>query len=289
MIHIGSISLDAPVMNAACSVAKTIKDVEVLSSTDIGAVLVGSITVQAREGNPEPRWYSDRNFALNSFGMPNGGIEFYRKHLPQMTQIVHDANKAFILSIAGFSTQDYEQLADLAEHTDVDIIELNLGCPNVTIDGKQKPIVSFDQEKMKEIITAVSRITKKNLTVKLSPYSNPAELQAVAQLITELGTVSGVVTSNTFANSYYAHENDAVLASTYGGMSGKGLQPIALGQVRQFREHLPKDIAVIGVGGIETKEDAELFYQAGADAIQAATLIVREGYQAITALIEERA
>ena len=285
MTNIGGVTLPRPVMNAACSVAKTVDDVRALAATDIGAVLVGSITVLPRDGNSEPRWYSEANFALNSFGMPNSGIDFYKKHLPEMTKIVHDTHKAFILSIAGFSTQDYEQLAELANSHDVDIIELNLGCPNISIEGKQKPIVSFDQEKMNEIITAVTRITQKNITIKLSPYSNPAELQAVATLIRVSNVVAGVVTSNTFANSYYAQHQQAVLANNYGGMSGKGLQPIALGQVRQFRENLPNDIAVIGVGGIETKEDAELFYQAGADAVQAATLIVRDGHSTINNLI----
>lgn len=281
MTTIGSVKLSSPVMNAACSVAKTIEDVRALSATNISAVLVGSITVQPRGGNEEPRWYCTDNFALNSFGMPNGGIEFYRKNLTQMVNIVHERNKAFILSIAGFTTKDYTELAKLADAYDVDIIELNLGCPNISIDGKQKPIVSFDKDKISEIINTVRGITPKNLTVKLSPYSNPAELQSVAKCIAESGQIAGVVTMNTFPNGFYAQDNNPVLASNYGGMSGKAVLPISLGQVRQFREHLPPDIAIIGVGGIENKQDAELFYKAGADAVQAATLIVRDGHNAI--------
>lgn len=284
MITIGDIELHSPVMNAACSVAKTIEDVRALATTNTGAVLVGSITVQPREGNEEPRWYSTNSFALNSFGMPNGGIEFYQENLSEMANIVHESNKRFILSVAGFATKDYRDLAKLADTYDVDIIELNLGCPNISIDGVQKPIVSFDREKMLEIIGAVREVTPKSLMVKLSPYSNPAELQLVAECIAQSGQIAGVVTMNTFPNSYYAQNGKAVLASSYGGTSGKAILPISLGQVRQFRERLPSNIAVIGVGGIESKQDAELFYQAGADAVQAATLIVRDGHSAINKL-----
>ena len=136
-VTIGSVSLSTPVMNAACSVAKTIGDITALAETKIGVVTVGSITVLPRSGNPEPRWFSGDLYALNSFGMPNEGLESYRDSLPAMVAIVHQANKILSLSIAGFSIQDYVALAELANTSGVDLIELNLGCPNVQIDGKQ--------------------------------------------------------------------------------------------------------------------------------------------------------
>ena len=284
-MKIGSVLIEPGIMNAACSVAKTLDDVKALAKTSIGGITVGSITVENRTGNPEPRWYAGDSYALNSFGMPNEGADFYRKHLPEMIKIAHGAGKKFSLSVAGFSTAEYVELAQLADSAKVDVIELNLGCPNVTIEGKQKPIASFDPTTIREVIDAVSQATNVPLLLKLSPYSNPAELQTVAQTIVESGKVSGVVTSNTFANSTTLKDGMPVLAAQLGGLSGRALFPIGLGQTWQFRKLLPDHIAVIGVGGIESAPDVQEYIQAGASGVQVATLIVRDGHAAIERII----
>lgn len=281
MVKIGSVQISTPVMNAACSVAKSIEDVESLSKTKVGVILVGSITVEARDGNPEPRWFVGEGYALNSFGMPNGGLEFYRTNLPEMIEIAHKAGKKFALSVAGFSTAEYVSLAKLAEESKVDLLELNFGCPNVSIDGKQKPIVSFDPVSLDEIIQAVSEVTEVPLMIKVSPYSNPAELARVAEVINVSGKVSAVVTANTFPNGYQTEQGEPVIASKFGGVSGSAMLPISLGQVRQFRNSLNDDIVVVGVGGVEIAEDARQYFDAGAGMVQCATLIVRDGHQAI--------
>lgn len=275
-----NLELANPVMNAACSVAKTIDDITALSQTSIGAVTIGSITPEPREGNPEPRWYHSDSFALNSFGMPNEGLAFYKDNLPQMIDIIHSSGKKANLSIAGFSIDDYRALAVMADQTEIDSLELNLGCPNVQIDGKQKPIASFDQEYMKAIILAVSEVSSKQLFVKLSPYSNPAELQQVASLLSTL-PITAVVTSNTFANGYFEQDGTSVVGAGFGGVSSKALLPIGLGQVKQFRAALPPHIAVIGVGGVTTPHDVSQYLSAGAIAVQVASLIVEEGHAAL--------
>lgn len=283
---IGSVNIEPAIMNAACSVAKSLDDVQQLATTNIGAIVVGSITLDARKGNPTPRWHVGENYALNSFGMPNDGAAFYKENLPKMIAIAHAAKKKFILSIAGFKTEDYRQLAMLADTANVDAIELNLGCPNVSINGEQKQIASFDIATIQEIIEATSEVTRIPFTLKLSPYSNPSELKAVAEAIIATDKVSGVVTSNTFANSYMTENGEPVVASMFGGLSGHSLLPISLGQVKQFRQILPSHISVIGVGGIESPEDVRLYHDAGADGVQAATLIVRDGHAAIDRLTQ---
>jgi dihydroorotate dehydrogenase (fumarate) len=284
-MNIGGVIIEPAIMNGACNIAKTIDDVKAYVKTGIGAITIGSSTVLPRDGNAEPRWYVGDGYALNSFGMPNGGLEFYRTNLPEMIRLAHDANKKLNLSIAGFSTEDYVTLATMANEVKVDVIELNLGCPNITMDGKQKPIVSFDQEKIMEIINAVSNVTKIPLTVKLSPYSNPAELQSVAQLLAQNAKISGVVTSNSFPNSTMNIDGKPVIVAEFAGFTGHAFLPIGLGQVKQFRKALPDSITVIGAGGIETKEDVELYNQVGASGIQATTLIVRDGHSAIDRLL----
>ncbi len=285
MASIGGIELSAPVMNAACSVAKSVEDIKALLATNIGVVTVGTITVEPRDGNPEPRWFAGNGFALNSFGMPGGGVEYYRTHLPALVEEAHSRGKHLSLSIGGFSVEEYVTLATAAEAIGVDFIELNLSCPNVQIDGKQKPIASFDPEYMTAVIAAVEAISTKPLLLKLSPYSNPADLARAAEVAAAGKHVAAVVTSNTFANGYYSQDDEPVVAVELAGVSGHSLLPIALGQVRQFRKLLPESIAIIGVGGIESASDAEQYFAAGATAVQAATLIVRDGHDAINRIV----
>lgn len=285
-MKLGNIEINSLVMNAACSVAKSLDDVQLLAATKIGAILVGSITVEARTGNLEPRWFTTAGYALNSFGMPNKGSTYYRQELPKMIAITHEADKKFVLSIAGFSTAEYVTLAILANEAGVDLLELNLGCPNISVEGRQKPIVSFDITTLNEIVAEVSKVTAIPLLLKLSPYSNPAELAQVARAIADSNKVAAVVASNTFPNGFMLDGREPVIASGLAGVSGRAMLPIALGQVKQFRELLPENIAVIGVGGIETSADAALYKQAGAAMVQVATLIVREGHAAIDKVIE---
>ncbi len=284
-MKIGNVEISTPVMNAACSVAKSMEDVEALSATKAGVVLVGSITKDPRDGNGAPQWFVGDGYALNSFGMPNGGLEHYREELPKMLTVVHDAGKKLALSIAGFSTQEYVDLAIMAEEVDVDLLELNLGCPNVRVDGEQKPIVSFDRETMIEIIDAVSEVVSMPVMIKLSPYSNPGELKAVAETVNNSGKVAAVVTMNTMPNGYMHNKGDDVIATGYAGVSGPAVLPIALGQAKQFKDNLNDDIAVVATGGIESAEDAKLFFDVGIDMVQAATLIVRDGHEALDRLV----
>jgi dihydroorotate dehydrogenase (fumarate) len=279
-VPVRGIEIEPGVMNAACNIAKSPEDVQALAATGIGAVLVGSITVNERKPNPAPQWFDGGAYALNSFGMPNGGIDYYDEYLPGMIRTTHEANKKFVLSIAGFSAEDYGKLAALAEKYGPDILELNLGCPNVVVDGIQKPIASFDEEYISEIVNSTKAETELPLTVKLSPYRNLTQLKSVATTLTEL-KVDGVVTMNSFPISTPLNdEGNSVLGSPVGGVSGAAIRQRALRQVREFREALPDSIAVIGVGGIETAQHVELFRQAGASAVQAATLIVRNNNHA---------
>lgn len=281
-IKIADTELSSPVMNAACSLAKTFEDVEAFCKTKSSAVVVGSITLEPREGNQEPRWYDAGEYALNSFGMPNRGMEYYKTALPKMAKRVRDADKAFIVSIAGFSVNDYVQLAQMVNETGIDILELNFGCPNIQKQGR---IISFDSELMREILTSVAKVTRLPLMLKLSPYSDPIQLREIARMIATHDTVAAVVTSNSFPNGYMSQDGKDLIASSYAGMNGRALLPIGLGQVRQFREHLPERVAVVGVGGIESPEDVKKYLNAGASAVQVASHLVRNGHQAIDQLV----
>lgn len=280
-MNIAGVQIKVPVMNAACSVAKTFYDVRRLSQTNIGAVLIGSVTLKPRSINPGPNLQLDDIYALNSFGMPNKGLSYYRDVLQDMASIIRDSGKKAIVSIAGFSTGEYEELALLGDA--VDLLELNFGCPNVLSEGGHAEIICFNSELVGEVIQRVKSVTRTPLMIKVSPYSNPAQLKDVAKVLKQ-HQVAAVVTSNTFPNGVFTSQGEG-LSAQYAGISGKALKPIAMGQVHQFRQNLPKSIAVVGVGGIEIKDDVEDYLSVGADMVQAATLIVRDGHAAIDQLV----
>ncbi len=285
------IKINIPVMNAACSITKSMEDLEALLATRADTVVLGSVTWLGRQANPEPNWFAgdDQGFALNSVSMPNEGHEWYQTNLPEMVERTHAAGKRLLLNVAGFSTDEYSQLAEMAKNGNVDGVEFNLGCPNTVEAGWQNPIFSFDVDALQIVLRGADRILspKTPYMVKLSPYSNPAELSRVASVIGE-SKAGGVVTTNTFPNSYWQNNaGRAVILPNNGlaGMSGEAMLPIGLGQVKQFRQQLPESKIVIGVGGITRPEHIEQYLRAGAAAVQVATYIVRNGHQAINDLI----
>jgi dihydroorotate dehydrogenase (fumarate) len=291
-IAFAGLELQTPVMNAACSVAKSAEDLEAMLATQAGAVLIGSITPESRDGNPEPRWFAGDGlgFALNSFGMPNNGREWYREHLPGFVKKAHAAGKPLFLSVAGFSVADYVSMAKLAKETGVDCVEFNFGCPNTAEAGRQNPIFSFDLEVLEQTCQEVEAVLEGvPYTVKLSPFSNPAELNRTAAMIAKT-KAAGVVTSNTFPNAYWQTADGKPVIKPNGGLagaSGEAMLAIGVGQVRQFRTALPESIAVIGVGGVSKPEHVKQYLDAGASFVQVATHIVRNGHAAINDAIGE--
>jgi dihydroorotate dehydrogenase (fumarate) len=203
-------------------------------------------------------------YGLNSFGAKNDGVE--------AALDVFGENKfdhPLIISVAGFSVEDYTRcVGTVSKCIAVSAIELNLSCPN-TEHGK---IFSFDLAILEELFKALAPYSQKPLWVKLSPYSDPSQLITVATLINNYRSIIGaVVTCNTFPSAY-AGAGAISPHDGLAGLSGPALKPIALGQVRQFRQQLHPDIAVIGVGGITTGNDVQDFLEAGAAAVQVTSL-----------------
>lgn len=289
-IDLAGIRLESRVMNGAGPV-KLPEDVLEVAKSDSAAIVVGSITVEQREGNKGKTLFIKGCHTLNSIGMRNGGIAYYEKHLPEMVQIAHDHNKPLIVSVAGFSPQEYARLAESVLNCGVDGIELNEGCPNVWgEDGKQKHIASFDEDLTGEITRKVEESVGLEawVAVKLSPFSDPFALKAIASVLSSSGLVKVVTSTNTFPNAYDFDNEEPVIdpADGLAGMSGPALRPIGLGQVKQLRAILPPRIAVIGVGGISMAQDVEDYLddRVGACAVQVTTAYINFGSSIFTQL-----
>lgn len=282
-IDLSGLKLESPVMVGAGPI-KTIEQVKEIAESDSSAIIVGSITIESRSGNPGNTYFtnSDASFSINSKGLPNPGLKYYKENLPQMAQIAHDSGKPLIVSIAGFSPQEYAILSEEVMKSGADGQEINLGCPNVWKDGVQKRIVSFDEDLTGETLRKVEEAVGSEAwtAIKVSPYSDPVLLEAIARIINHSELINAVTTTNTFPNAFCfddTNEPAITFGSGLGGLAGGFLKPIGMGQVKQFREVLYPSIAVIGVGGIEIGGDVNDYLSLGASAVQITTAYINFG------------
>lgn len=287
---VAGIQLEHPLMNAA-GTCKMIEDVERLSRSATAAIMVGSITMEPRTGNSGDVYWAGPMFSLNSLGLPNRGAEYYSKAPPEMVRIAHDSGKPLLVSVAGFAPSEYAELASLAVWGGADLVELNLGCPNVWHDGAQKRIACFDAELVDQIQERVlERVgSDAKIAVKISPFSDPFALAEVARVIGESKMVKVVTTVNTFPNTFSFNGEKPRITPGGGlaGFAGPAMKPIGLGQVRQLRGLLPNSIEIIGAGGITQGGDIREYRQSGAVAVQVATAYLERHEQVFSTLLGE--
>ena len=145
-VNLAGMSLEHPLMNAAgtCKLLEGQEGFNELVRSATAAIMVGSITLEPRPGNSGNVFWSDDLFSLNSSGLPNPGLEYYQNHLPKMLSLARQAPKPLFVSIVGFSVEEYVQLTEFALATGADLVELNLSCPNIWDEGRQKSLACFD-------------------------------------------------------------------------------------------------------------------------------------------------
>ncbi|MBI1971542.1 MAG: dihydroorotate dehydrogenase [Candidatus Wildermuthbacteria bacterium] len=315
--RVADIELEHPIMNAAGPRCKTEEEIEVLARTPVAAVMVGSITWDARPGNQGDVYFSQSgHFSLNSLGLPNGGRTYYTEHLPTMARLAHQSGKTLWVSVAGFTPKDYVRLVLLAVRGGADVVEINLGCPNVWDEGKQKSIASFDPILTEEILARIEReITSDTpclFAVKMSPYLNnllppheklrvspystdPLLLEKMAKVIAQSKLIRVITSANTVPNAFAVRDDGTPAIQSpdvqngVGGLAGSIVKQMGLAQVRRLVKLLPSYVDVIGVGGINSGQDVANYLEAGAKAVQIATAFADRGpevfYQILTEFV----
>ncbi|MDP2641095.1 MAG: dihydroorotate dehydrogenase [Candidatus Yanofskybacteria bacterium] len=285
------ISLACPLVNAAGS-CKTIEEVEQLAKTPVGAITVGSITMERRELNVGDTYWMDPEgrYSLNSLGLPNGGMPYYEKALPRMRELAHATDKPLIVSVAGFSPKEYHALASFAAQW-ADQVELNLGCSNVWGEGGQKTIFSYEPVLVDEVLQELKDpffSTTVRVTVKLSPLP-PNLLSQTAEVLNGSRVVRGVVASNTWPNGFGWDGTKTAITPGGGkaGFAGPGFKGIALGQVVQFRELLRSDIDLMGAGGVQCGKDVQDYRLAGAKAVGINTAFANRGAKVFSNIVQQ--
>lgn len=279
---IASVDLDSYICNASGPLDSTLKELESIANSNSSAIMMKSCTIEPREGNQEPRYIRLPLGSIQSMGLPNLGYKEYIKFATQLKKY----NKPIIASVAGLSIEDYKQMVEAFQNSNIDLIEVNLSCPN--LEGKSQ--VAYDFEQTEKVLRRISNLGKKPIGLKLPPYYDLVHHKKMAELI-EKYDIRFITCINSVGNSLIIDpEKETTVIKPkrgFGGLCGDYIKPIALANVRAFYELLENKISIFGVGGIKSGTDAFEFLLAGADAVQVATTFEKEGPSCFTRINRE--
>lgn len=269
-VNLAGIELKNPVMTASGTFGSGEEYSEMIDLNHLGAVVTKGVANVPWPGNPTPRIAETYGGMINAIGLQNPGMEvFVKRDVPFLKQY----DTKIIVNVCGKTTEDYLQVVERLADEPVDMLEINISCPNVKEGG-----IAFGQDpKAVEAITReVKKYAKQPVIMKLSPNVTDITVMAKAaeaggaDVLSLINTLTGMkidINRQTFA-----------VANKTGGLSGPAIKPIAVRMVYQTANAVK--IPVIGMGGIMTAEDAIEFILAGAAAVSVGTANFRNPYAA---------
>ncbi len=234
----------------------------------LGGISVKGTTLHRREGNPGPRVAETPSGMLNSVGLQNAGVDkFINYELPNL--VIKDTR--IIANIAGSTIEECAELAAKLNGTAVDMIELNISCPNVKQGGAA---FGTDCNVAGAVTKAVKDVTEKPLMVKLSP--NVTSIADIAKSVEANGADAVSLINTLLGMRIDIKTRRPILKNNVGGLSGPAVFPVAVRMVWQVANAVK--IPVMGMGGIATWEDAVEMMMAGAGAVQVGAAIFADPY-----------
>lgn len=237
----------------------------------LGGISVKGTTLHERQGNPGPRIAETPAGMLNSVGLQNGGVEkFLSYELPSLVT----KGTRIIANIASSTIEECAELAEMLKGSAVDMIELNISCPNVKQGGAA---FGTDCAIAGQVTKAVKDASDKPLMVKLSP--NVTSITDIAKSVEANGADAVSLINTLLGMRIDIKSRRPVLKNNVGGLSGPAVFPIAVRMVWQVSNAV--NIPVVGMGGISTYEDAVEMMMAGASAIQIGAAIFSNPYAPI--------
>ena len=257
-INLAGVELQNPVIPASGTYGFGGEFREFYDPNILGALVLKGTTKEPRFGNPTPRIAECHDGMLNSVGLQNPGIEkVVNEEIPHLKTFYH---QPIIANISGFSIEEYAYCCQKINDS-VDIIEVNVSCPNVHNGG-----MSFgtDAKCAAEVTEAVKKVTTKPVFIKLTP--NVTDIVSIAKACESAGA-DGLTLVNTFLGMRFnLKTGKPILANTMGGYSGPGVFPIALRMVHQVAQAC--QIPIMGCGGVSSADDVREMMMAGATAVQ---------------------
>lgn len=227
----------------------------------LGGLCSKGLTLNPRGGNDGIRVWETPSGIMNSVGLENPGVQhFIDCDLERMNAL----DLVNIVNLGGHSMEDYLQAVEMLNDHELDLLELNISCPNVKAGGMNFGVKT---EMARQVVRDIRKVCRHKLVIKLSP--NAEDIVALAKACEEEGA-DGVSLTNTFlAMAIDLKKKKPVFNNTYAGLSGPAIKPIALRMVHQVAHAV--SIPVMGIGGIATWQDAIEFIMAGATVVQIGT------------------
>ena len=261
-VKINTLELANPVMTASGTFGYGVEFSDFIDLERLGGIIVKGTTLNRREGNPYPRMAETPSGMLNAVGLQNKGVDYFIEHIyPDIKNIQTN----MIVNVSGSDIESYVKTAEAINELDkIPAIELNISCPIVKQGGMA---FGVSAKGASEVVSAVRKVYKKTLIVKLSP--NVTDIAEIAKAVEDSGADSVSLINTLLGMAIDAERRRPVLSTITGGMSGAAVKPIALRMVWQVAKAVK--IPVIGLGGIMNARDAIEFMLAGATAVQIGT------------------
>ena len=230
----------------------------------LGGIVVKGLTMEPRDGNYGTRIAETPGGMLNCVGLENPGMDYFETHiLKDMKEAGITTN--IIANINGKTVEEYIEIAKRVEQIkEVDIIELNISCPNVKDGGMA---FGANPEVAGRVTREVRKVTTKPLVVKLSP--NVTDIAYIAKVVEENGADAVSLINTLLGMVIDLKTKKPLLGNTFGGFSGPAVKPVALRMVYQVYKAV--NIPIVGMGGISSTEDALEFIMAGASMVSLGT------------------
>lgn len=273
-VNLAGVEFENPVMTASGTFGSGEEYSEFVDLNRLGAVITKGVSNVAWTGNPTPRIAETNGGMMNAIGLQNPGVEvFVNRDIPFLKKF----DTKIIVNVCGKTTRDYCEVVERLADESVDMLEINISCPNVKEGG-----IAFGQNSssVEAITKEVKKFAKQPIIMKLSPNvtditeSAKAAEAGGADVLSLINTLTGMkidVNRRCFA-----------LANKTGGLSGPAIKPIAVRMVYQVANAVK--LPIIGMGGIATYEDALEFILAGASAVSVGTANFANPYATIEVL-----
>jgi len=266
-INLAGLLLANPTMLASGILGYTAHSLQSIVNGGAGAVVTKSVGLKPRSGYANPTIVQTDFGLINAMGLPNPGIDEFTKEIRTAKAML---NVPLIVSVYGFSEEEYASVAETAVKAGADAVELNASCPHVKETGSE---IGQNLKTLANVVGKVKTVVDKPILVKLSP--NVADIAMIAEAAVKAGADAVTAVNTVRAMAIDMETAMPILGIRIGGMSGAAIKPIAVRCVYEIFEHV--NVPIIGCGGVTDWRDAVEFLLAGASAVQIGTAIATRG------------
>jgi dihydroorotate dehydrogenase (NAD+) catalytic subunit len=270
-VTIAGVELKNPVMTASGTFGSGTEYSEFVDLNKLGAVVTKGVANVPWPGNNTPRIAETYGGMINAIGLQNPGIDvFVERDIPFLKQY----DTKIVVNVCGKSVKDYVEVVERLSEESVDLLEINISCPNVKEGG-----IAFGQDPkaVEQITKEVKKYAKQPVIMKLSP--NVTDITVMAKAAQEAGADALSLINTLTGMKIDIHKRTFAVANKTGGLSGPAIKPVAVRMVYQVAQAV--NLPIIGMGGIMTGEDAVEFLLAGATAVAVGTANFQNPYATV--------